>query len=1325
MAHWLVSRLGGHVGVKRGHYVWLSPDETYRIDLTGEHTSHWCYDTNNGYRRVDGDPTERAGRFSKRADRIFEGLPHLIHLGLDYAGDSHPAEEPQADDDSDRFNDSWTDPAQYWHDEPNPATPEGVYQFVYAGGQLEVSPNHSHAELSDHAGIDPAIDTGPFAAGHVVVTSGNATWEVQSNVNLHAFFKILKDATKNYGWQWGGMTDAGGQPIIETFAPKKSTTTLHYVYTNDHLYIGAASVSLLALSAQSAAGRPLTGTVRVSGSTATVDPDRGGADALPALCEWAADTGLTLYAGNNVIKTIPDLQEGNNYDPQTLTSPNPVEPNPPDERLPSGLYTCPGCSRLFPDWGQYSKHRPQCAEWANRDNPQANGDNDAFPSPDPGIYGDGAHFTEQRQEPGITTGSVVVLPARSWREAARVDGFARYATAFRYDNDDWRFYVAYRNGDPLGYAVMGLDGNIQMMHSAVQNQGIGSALYNHLTKHFHSMYTHAAHDKTSAMLKDRGWIQAKGQLWRWSRDDAPKDMIDAPVPFIYDVDKDKLFIGNPGARTSDIPGKFTPGGIVEGSYEPGGKVVIRSLTSTPYTIRHLVQLWYYTHPHMEVKSVHLKDDQGKDTRLAASNNVLMMARMDPAADAAYIRLASAGAQVYVVGGAVRDAILGRDIHDIDLLASGLNEDRVYAALTSAPGKVVREGKDFPVYHFTYKGSTVQVAVPRAERSTGPKHTDFEVISGVSVREDLERRDFTVNAMAVNLHDGGFQDPFNGTEDLAHNTLRTLTSHSLSDDPLRLLRGIVAHARFGLTPDPATLAQMTSNAGGLEHLPAERIRAELDKLFESSNPVAGIRLAHDVGALHHIFPEVEAAWDYDQNNPHHELILGQHLIKVLERVAAISDDRDLRLAALLHDIGKPGSAWTDPETGKNHYYAKLTEAGMIGANHEELGAEMTRTLLTRLRYPNDRIDRITALVAHHMYAGFTTATGARRFLARVGDHHQDLFTLRWADQGGKDIQPHQAHDKAWDVTCNRRLVAKVIDQGEATSTRDLAVNGHDLIAVGFTPGPQLGAALMKLTHLVIEDPNLNQRDTLLSLAQAYDTLGEEHGSQEPTPSFKDSGGQAQARAHHASDEGLGEDPQGESQAQVEPGWLDPEPAFPELPDAQAAHAAAMAQYGEQPYHIRDQAALESALGAPQNHYWGMFGQIDSQASPDPHERLLEAAAKMGYGIGESQPFINGNKRTARALVEQFLQSNELPHVTPGHDDEEYADHLRGYGIRLCPTDAAQLDANGQCPTCGQVPADGGQQRHALQQTIDMFKQRHHSGGPDLNYVSPYPDDDEHF
>ena len=182
-----------------------------------------------------------------------------------------------------------------------------------------------------------------------------------------------------------------------------------------------------------------------------------------------------------------------------------------------------------------------------------------------------------------------------------------------------------------------------------------------------------------------------------------------------------------------------------------------------------------------------------------------------------------------------------------------------------------------------------------------------------------------------------------------------------------------------------------------------------------------------------------------------------------------------MAALLHDIGKPRSAWINPETGYNHYY--LGDEGQ-GANHEEVGADMTEERLKFLRYPAHRVDRIKELVNHHMWPAFNSDRGARRFLNKVGPHADDLLDLRWADQGGKSVYPT---DPSLDLTAQRDLVEEARSTKAPTAISQLAIDGNDLIQSGMQPGPEMGATLQRLVEVVLEHPEYNTREKLLELA----------------------------------------------------------------------------------------------------------------------------------------------------------------------------------------------------------------------------------------------------
>lgn len=554
-------------------------------------------------------------------------------------------------------------------------------------------------------------------------------------------------------------------------------------------------------------------------------------------------------------------------------------------------------------------------------------------------------------------------------------------------------------------------------------------------------------------------------------------VIPGPMPFIYDIETDRIFVGHPGERHSDIQGRFTPGGIIEGQYDPKGSVQIRTDTDMPYTVRHMAELWYAMHPELTIKSIYLMVGE-KKFKLASANiahQVRNLVATDPAAWAAFQALEQLG-NVYAVGGAVRDVVLGKTPKDIDLMVQGVEAEDVADALERLPGRVDYTGKQFGVFRYRDpEGNDVEVALPRTERSTGPGHRDFEVYTSpyVSVGEDLSRRDFTGNALAVNLTTGDLVDPYHGSEDLKSGVLRTVSDRSFLEDPLRILRAFGSVSRHGLDPSPETYHDLAAHGSLLAELPRERVQAELDKLMGGDNPTKAVDLMEATGVLGHVLPDVAATSNFDQKSEWHALALGDHLKEVLRHTASQTDDIDLRWAALLHDIGKPTSQWIDSE-GHGHYYEN--EHGQ-GKNHADEGAQMAEKLLTDLKFPNDRIARISHLIKHHMFGQFSSATGARKFINRVGNEHaDDLLTLREGDAGGQG--------NAWDgdVPIMRQYVQHVRDAGEPTDKSMLAINGNDLIAAGFPPGPSMGAIINFLTQRAVEDPSLNTPETLLQMAR---------------------------------------------------------------------------------------------------------------------------------------------------------------------------------------------------------------------------------------------------
>jgi tRNA nucleotidyltransferase (CCA-adding enzyme) len=463
---------------------------------------------------------------------------------------------------------------------------------------------------------------------------------------------------------------------------------------------------------------------------------------------------------------------------------------------------------------------------------------------------------------------------------------------------------------------------------------------------------------------------------------------------------------------------------------------------------------------------------------------------DPAAATALQALTAAGGQVYVVGGAVRDTLMGGKPKDIDLMVQGLDPEQIQAAL-SPLGRLDFTGAAFGVFRFRKAGDDVEIALPRLERSTGTGHKDFEINADpyLPAEEDLRRRDFTINAMAYHPASGQIIDPHGGRDDLANGRLALVNQNAFNDDPLRIVRALVATARYGFEPDPQLLEAMSHQASAIRHLPGERIQMEMDKLMSSPNPAAAMEMAEQTGVLDYLAPEVSSTVGFSQWNPHHDLDVWEHTLQVLRAASQLSNDPDVRLAALFHDSGKPDSFWRDPdapEGGGGHFYKKkLDDGSFIGEDHEEVGGDLVREYMQRLRYPTKRIERVEFLVRNHMFPYFDTPKGARKFLKRCGGDAKlafDLLALRQADASGKREGTMNDFDTE-QVQKARALVQEALEKEEPTSTKALAINGNDLIQMGMKPGPEIGRTLNRLLEEVMDNPELNNRDDLLRLVNA--------------------------------------------------------------------------------------------------------------------------------------------------------------------------------------------------------------------------------------------------
>jgi tRNA nucleotidyltransferase (CCA-adding enzyme) len=324
-------------------------------------------------------------------------------------------------------------------------------------------------------------------------------------------------------------------------------------------------------------------------------------------------------------------------------------------------------------------------------------------------------------------------------------------------------------------------------------------------------------------------------------------------------------------------------------------------------------------------------------------------------------------------------------------------------------------------------------------------------------------------MARRLADGTLVDPAGGHADLEARVLRTVSPSSFAEDPLRLVRGLRFVSQLGLEPDAETLRQMHEEAASVRLVSGERIggglgadgMGELSKLLLGLHPRRALRLARDTGVLAALLPEFVPSLGYDPGSPDHSLPVDEHVFAVVQAAADAGAPLRVRLATLFHDLGKPHVA--------------------AGQSHAAAGAELAAAALRRLRYPTDLRRRVVAIVrAHPFDLGTEDGLEARRLLARHGDELAlDLLDHWHADVLGRDPGP-LTDDKLERLARFRELVER--ERESPHTLGQLAVDGADLIELGFEPGPELGRVLDELLGAVVDDPALNRRETLLERAR---------------------------------------------------------------------------------------------------------------------------------------------------------------------------------------------------------------------------------------------------
>ena len=420
-----------------------------------------------------------------------------------------------------------------------------------------------------------------------------------------------------------------------------------------------------------------------------------------------------------------------------------------------------------------------------------------------------------------------------------------------------------------------------------------------------------------------------------------------------------------------------------------------------------------------------------------------------------------GFQAWAVGGCVRDSLLGLVPHDYDLCTDAMPEE---TEAVFAGRSLVTAGKKHGTIGVVTAGGVVEITTFRRDGAYSDSRHPDRVAFVNDIREDLSRRDFTVNAVAWS--DGtGYCDPFGGREDLEKKLLRAVGDPDtrFREDALRILRGVRFALRFSLTPEENTLKAMLALAPTLNGLSRERVFSELNGILPLLTVDA---MALYAPILTQAVPELAPTVRFDQHSPHHAYDLYTHISHV---VAAVPGDLTLRWAALLHDIGKVPT-FTRDETGRGHFYGHAGES-----------ARMAEVLLRRLTAPNALREQAVTLIENHMTPLQPERKALRRTVSRLGrEMTEKLLLLQEADMAGKGTGEDTGNTWFSQV---RQVLSRLDAEAAVPTLKDLAVDGNDLLALGYS-GKEIGQCLNTLLARVIDETLPNTREALLTAAERW-------------------------------------------------------------------------------------------------------------------------------------------------------------------------------------------------------------------------------------------------
>ncbi len=451
-------------------------------------------------------------------------------------------------------------------------------------------------------------------------------------------------------------------------------------------------------------------------------------------------------------------------------------------------------------------------------------------------------------------------------------------------------------------------------------------------------------------------------------------------------------------------------------------------------------------------------------------------RIAPVIDDLGHRFREAGHELALVGGPVRDAMLGRHHNDLDFTTSARPEE-TEALLKGWADAIWDMGRAFGTIGCRKGDWQVEITTYRSE-SYDPSSRKPDVDFGDTLAGDLGRRDFTVNAMAVLVPDREFEDPYGGVVDLAHRLLRTpgKPEDSFSDDPLRMMRAARFAAQLGFTVDDSVVAAMTAMAGRIEIISAERVRDELVKLICAPYPRLGLTLLVQTGLADHVLPELPAlALERDEHHRHKDVY--EHTLTVLEQAIDLESrlggkpDFVSRFAALMHDVGKPRTR-------------RFVEDGTVTFHHHDVvGAKITKKRMKALRFSNDEIDAVTKLVELHLRfhgygSGEWTDSAVRRYVRDAGDQLERLHVLTRADCTTRNQRKADRLRRTYDELEER--IARLSEEEELASIRP-DLDGNQIMEIlGIGPGREVGQAYQHLLELRMDHGPMSQDEAEAAL-----------------------------------------------------------------------------------------------------------------------------------------------------------------------------------------------------------------------------------------------------